>query len=132
MKSTKILYWVFTGLICLLMLFSSIPSVVPGPEAIAFFQSMGFPAYMISFLSVAKILGVIGILVPGFPRVREWAYAGLAFDLIGALYAQVMVGAESGGLVFMVASVAVLFASYYYAHKKDRGPAGATAPSAVA
>ena len=42
------------------------------------------PAYLISFLSIAKILGVIAILIPGFPRIKEWAYAGLMFDLIGA------------------------------------------------
>ena len=45
---------------------------------------LGFPKYFIMFVGVAKILGVIGILVPGYPRVREWAYAGLFFDLTAA------------------------------------------------
>ena len=47
---------------------------------------------MITFLDVAKILGVIAILIPGYPRLKEWAYAGLAFDLIGATYAQIAKG----------------------------------------
>jgi DoxX-like family len=41
------------------------------------------PAYLIPFLSIAKLLGVIAILVPGYPRIKEWAYAGLLYDLMG-------------------------------------------------
>ena len=75
------------------MLFSSIPDVMATPEATKFMSGMlGYPAYFTPFIGVAKILGVIAILIPGFPRIKEWAYAGLAYDLIGAVYSGIAVG----------------------------------------
>ena len=61
-------------------------------KAVEFFKTMNMPAYLISFFSIAKLLGVIAILVPGYPRLKEWAYAGLTFDLIGAVYCNYAVG----------------------------------------
>jgi DoxX-like family len=68
MKKTRIFYWIVTGLFLLMMLFSGISSLVSGPKAVEFFKMLELPAYLISFLSVAKILGVIVVLIPGFPR----------------------------------------------------------------
>ena len=76
-----------------------------------------YPEYMITFLGVAKLLGVIGILVPGFPRLKEWAYAGLLFDLIGAVYSLLAVG---GSVIDMwpMSFYFIFFAgSYTYYHK---------------
>src|SRR5882762_1506351 len=86
MKKTKILYWIITGLFSAFMLFSAIPDIMVVPDAITFMNHLGYPIYIIPFLGVAKLLGVIAILIPGFPRIKEWAYAGLFFDLIGATY----------------------------------------------
>ncbi|HEY4197267.1 MAG TPA: DoxX family protein [Mucilaginibacter sp.] len=84
MKTTKILYWVFTILLIALMLFSAASSLFNPAQTEAFAKSIGFPAYLFPFLGVAKILGCITILVPGFGRLKEWAYAGFTFDLMGA------------------------------------------------
>src|ERR1700722_6071753 len=92
MKKTNTIYWIFTGLLCLGMLFASVPSLIFRAQAETFFATLSFPSYMITFLDVAKILGVIAILIRGYPRLKEWAYAGLAFDLIGATYAQIVKG----------------------------------------
>ena len=86
MKKTKIIYWVITILFGGFMLFSAIPDIMNKPEAIDFMNKLGYPPYFTPFIGVAKLLGVIAILVPGFPRIKEWAYAGLMFDLIGAAY----------------------------------------------
>ncbi|MBP9222195.1 MAG: DoxX family protein, partial [Chitinophagales bacterium] len=87
MKRTKILYWVFTGLFGAFMLFSAIPDLLTVPDAVKMVHDdLGYPVYIIPFLGLAKILGVIAIIIPGFPRIKEWAYAGLAYDLIGATY----------------------------------------------
>ena len=77
MKKTIVIYWIFTTLLCIGMLFSSIPGLLGAQQAISFITGLGFPTYMITFLDVAKILGVIAILIPGYPRLKEWAYAGL-------------------------------------------------------
>ena len=88
MKKTKILYWIITGLFSAFMLFSAIPDILVTPDAITFMNGLGYPTYIIPFLGVAKLLGVIAILIPGFPGIKEWAYAGLFFDLIAAVIIQ--------------------------------------------
>jgi uncharacterized membrane protein YphA (DoxX/SURF4 family) len=118
MKNTKIMYWIFTGLFAALMLFSAIPDILNVPDAVAFMTQLGYPPYFTPFIGVAKLLGVIAILIPGFPRVTEWAYAGLVFDLIGAVYSTVGAGLPTGGLIFMVLPFGLAFGSYYFYHKR--------------
>jgi uncharacterized membrane protein YphA (DoxX/SURF4 family) len=121
MKKTNIIYWTITGLFSAFMLLSSIPDILNTPEAVKFMTHLGYPPYFTPFIGVAKVLGIIAILIPGYPRIKEWAYAGLAYDLIGATYSAMAVGDPGYGWTFMLVFVAVLFASYFYYHKKLRG-----------
>ena len=84
-------------------------------------SQLGYPKYMNPFLGIAKLLGVIAILVPGFPKIREWAYAGLAFDLIGAMYSQIAVGTPASQWMFMFIWIILLIVSYVFYHKKLSG-----------
>ena len=118
MKKTNIIYWVFTGLLAAFMLFSSIPDILVVPDAVTFMTHLGYPKYIIPFLGVAKLMGVIAILIPGFPRIKEWAYAGLAFDLIGATYSIVAVGPIQVSMLGMVVFFIPLIGSYLYYHKR--------------
>ncbi|MGV2448107.1 UNVERIFIED_CONTAM: DoxX family protein, partial [Bacillus sp. ATCC 13368] len=81
MKKTKIIYWIFTGLLVALMVLGSIPDIMSVPDAVALFNHLGYPTYLLPFIGIAKLLGVVAILIPGFPRIKEWAYAGFVFDL---------------------------------------------------
>ncbi|SEL78291.1 DoxX-like family protein [Chitinophaga rupis] len=120
MKKINIIFWISTGLLALLMGVGSISNVLKQPEAVALFQHLGYPVYLLPFLGVAKILGVITILVPGFPRLKEWAYAGLTFDLAGAMYSGICVdGAGPAVLVFLV-GFGLIALSYIYHHKKQK------------
>ncbi|MEJ0083145.1 MAG: DoxX family protein [Puia sp.] len=93
--------------------------LLPHPKRLwSFFKTMNMPSYLISFLSIAKILGVIAILVPGYPRLKEWAYAGLTFDLIGAVYCNYAVGKPAGEWIPILIFVAIAFTSYFLYHKK--------------
>jgi hypothetical protein len=92
MKHSKRLYWIVTGLMAAFMLMASIPDILRMPEAVEVFTHLGYPTYLLPFIGIAKILGVIAVLARGFPRLKEWAYAGLVFDLIGALYSHFSVG----------------------------------------
>ena|SRR5689334_25168896 len=118
MKKTNLAYWIITGLFAAFMAFSAISNVLVLPEAVTIFASLGYPKYLIPFLGVAKLLGAIAILVPGFPRLREWAYAGLFFDLLGATYSGICVGGLQAPMLFMVLPFTFLFLSYYLWHKK--------------
>jgi hypothetical protein len=63
-------------------------------------------------------MGVIAILIPGFPGIKEWAYAGLAFDLIGATYSIISTGGFQPSILFMVLPMAFLFLSHSLWHKR--------------
>lgn len=119
MKKLNIIYWIFTVLFALLMLFSSIPDIMKNEQAIEIMhKQLGYPEYLIQFIGVAKLLGVIAILVPGFNRLKEWAYAGLFFDLIGATYSAI----AAGGFDPMMLTMLIFFVpgvlSYVYHHKR--------------
>ncbi len=119
MKKINIFYWVVTGLFSAFMVFSSISNVLSSPEAVQFLSDhLGYPKYIIPFLGVAKILGVVAILVPTFRRIKEWAYAGLFFDLAGGFYSLLSVEGMKFQVFFMLVFIAVLFVSYFLWHKK--------------
>ncbi len=120
MKKTKTLYWIITGLFSAFMLFSAIPDVLVVPDAITFMNGLGYPTYIIPFLGIAKLLGVIAILIPGFPRIKEWAYAGLFFDLTGATYSQIAHDGLVPQVSFMLLPIGFLLLSYYFYHKKEQ------------
>lgn len=118
MKKINLIYWIFTGIFAALMLFSAIPDALCDPQAITFMTHLGYPLYFISFIGIAKILGVIAILIPGFPRIKEWAYAGLFFDLIGAVYSQVSTDGFMPPMLFMLVWILPGIISYIYYHKR--------------
>jgi hypothetical protein len=117
MKKTNIFYWIFTSLFAFMMLGSAIPDIISHPMAVqGMHKELGYPLYFIPFIGWAKSLGVFAILIPGFPRIKEWAYAGFAFDLIGATFSIVAVGKPDW--VFMFLPLALGVASYYFYHKR--------------
>ncbi len=118
MKKIRIFYWITTGIFLLMMAYSGIASLASPEKAVEFFKTMNMPSYLISFLSIAKILGVIAILVPGYQRLKEWAYAGLIFDLIGAVYCNYAVGKPAGEWMPILIFVVLAFTSYFLYHKK--------------
>ena len=118
MKTTKILYWVFTILLVALMLFSAVGSFMNNPQGAEFAKHIGYPITLFKFLAVAKILGVIAILVPGYPRLKEWAYAGFTFDLLGAIHAGLAVGDPITAWIPVLIGLILVFGSYITYHKK--------------
>jgi uncharacterized membrane protein YphA (DoxX/SURF4 family) len=128
----KIVYWIVTGLMAAFMLMASIPDVLQIPEAVAVFKHLGYPTYLLPFIGIAKILGVITILVPGFPRLKEWAYAGLVFDLIGALYSHISVGDPPSNWIFPIIGLLLVVGSYVFHRRKlNYQGSGLTAKVAV-
>ncbi len=122
MKKTNILYWTFTGLFATLMLMSAIPDVLVMPLAVeGMHTGLGYPIYFIPFIGVAKVLGAITLVIPGLPKLKEWAYAGLVFDLIGATFSIIAVGKPVGDWIFMILPLTLAALSYIYYHKRQNG-----------
>ncbi|MFL5743913.1 MAG: DoxX family protein, partial [Niastella sp.] len=91
-KTINILYWVFTILFAALMLFSAYGSIIVNEDSKKLIHDfLGFPIYFIPFTGYAKLFGSIAILIPGLKTIKEWAYAGLFFDLLGATYSGIAV-----------------------------------------
>jgi hypothetical protein len=118
MKKVNIIYWIFTVLTIALMGVGAIPDIMSVPSAVELFVHLGYPTYLLPFIGIAKVLGVVAILIPGFPRIKEWAYAGFVIDLTGALYSTIAVGDVNAGLAFFLLGYIVIFGSYFYYHKR--------------
>jgi hypothetical protein len=119
-KTINTLYWIFTILFSALMLFSAWSSILVNQDAINLIHGMlGYPEYFIPFTGWAKLVGVIVILIPGFSRVKEWAYAGLFFDLVAAVYSGIAVAKTFDPLMLtLLAWFIPGILSYVYWHKK--------------
>src|SRR5690349_16042889 len=118
MKKTNIFYWILTVLSAAFMAFSSISNILVAPEAVELIVNhLHYPEYFLRFIGVAKLLGAIAILIPGFPRIKEWAYAGLIFDLTAAWASMLAVGDPIVGTLPMLLFIAMIFGSYYFHHK---------------
>ncbi len=119
MKKVNIIYWIFTVLLILLMLTSVIGSFMPpSKESAAMMVQLGYPAYVLKMLAVAKALGIIALLVPGFPKIKEWAYAGFTFDLLGAIISFIVTGFPFSAWAPIILGLVFIAGSYIYWHKK--------------
>ena len=109
----KIAYWIVTGLMAALLVLSAVPDVLMVDGAVEMFTHLGYPKYLLPFIGVAKLLGVLVVVAPGLPRsLKEWAYAGLVIDLVGALYSHISVGDEAKFFVAPVIGLVLVFGSY--------------------
>jgi uncharacterized membrane protein YphA (DoxX/SURF4 family) len=114
MKKTKIIYWTTTLLFAAFMIFSAIPDILMMADAKEYIKHLGYPDYFIPFIGVAKLLGSIAILIPNFKKIKEWAYAGLFFDLIGAVYSILMLDGFQAGMFVMIPVFGIAICSYIY------------------
>lgn len=118
MKNLNLFYWIVTALFAGFMIFSAIPNIMNTKESVDMITGMGYPKYFIPFIGVAKLVGSIAILIPGLRRIKEWAYAGLFFDLFTAAYSFIALEGFQSSVLFMFVFMAFLFLSYFLWHKK--------------
>jgi len=119
MKKTNTIYWILTGLSAAMMLLSSIPNILSVPDAVELvIHHLGYPTYFLPMIGVAKLAGAIAILIPGYPRIKEWAYAGLIYDLSAAVYSSVSVGDAAGKWLPIFVPIILIASSYIFHHKR--------------
>ncbi len=122
MKKEKILFWTATILIAL---FEGVMPALTWQTEMAKegIRHLGYPEYFGNALVVFKIAGVLALLIPQVPkRIKEWAYAGFAFDFIFATISHVAVDGINGQAFFPLVVLAVLAVSYIYYHKLNSAP----------
>lgn len=114
-RITKIIYWIATGLLTVIILFSAILYIFNHETAKQIYVNLGYPTYIIYPSAIIKLLGLSAILFLKNKSLKEWAYAGFFFDTLLGLSAHLMVGDGEHGLA-LIAIVAVIVS--YAASKK--------------
>ena len=99
MNARTIAYWTTTVLFSLAIGAAGAADVALTADMVAAMEHLGYPQYFAQILGVWKILGAVALLVPAFPRLKEWAYAGFFFNLTGAALSHLAVGDGAGGAV---------------------------------
>jgi hypothetical protein len=86
------LYWIATGLAAIAFIVPGVLNLVQAPHIVRDMAHLGYPPYFPTILGTWKVLGALAIVLPGHPRLKEWAYAGMVFDLTGASLSRAIVG----------------------------------------
>lgn len=117
MKTTKIVYWVATGLLSALLLMSAGMYLFKTEDMSILFNSLGYPVYLIYPLAFAKISAVAVLLIPKLIKLKYWAYSALFFEFVLAFFAHYMVsdGEQMGAMVAIV----LLLTSYFTLQKLE-------------
>ena len=115
MKRDKIIYWISTGLLCLMMVASGIMYMLNYSEVAAVFVALGYPAYLVYPLAVLKLLGVLAILANKSRLLKDLAYAGFFYDFL--LAASAHINAGDGEYLPALAALILLIVSFVYDRK---------------
>ncbi len=112
MMSRNTGYWIATALFCAMLGGGGLAYLVRAEYMVENITRLGYPAYFLTILGTAKLLGVLALAAPGRPLLKEWAYAGFAFDLIGATASHALAGDPMGEVVRPLFPLALGAASY--------------------
>lgn len=116
-KRDKIIYWIFTVWLALGMVSTGAVQLLRtksgagGADSVA---RLGYPMYVLTIIGVWKILGVIAVLIPKFPLLKEWAYAGFFFVMSGAVVSHLVVGSPLGETLPAVLLLVLTIISWYF------------------
>lgn len=118
MKRDKLIFYISTALLTLLMLFSVSMYFFKHDDVSSMFTSFGYPTYIIYPYAVAKLLGIVVLWIPNFNVLKEWAYAGFFFAFILAFFAHYMIG--DGEQMGAVLAMVLLMVSYVFGKRMKK------------
>lgn len=113
-KRNKIIYWVSTVWLALGMLSTGIVQLIKLPEEVKMMEDLGYPLYFLTLLGIWKLLGVIAVLAPKFPLLKEWAYAGFFFAMSGAVFSHLAHGDQAYSLFGPLLLLILTLVSWYF------------------
>lgn len=118
-KRNKIIYWIVTIWLSLGMLSTGIVQLIQMEDEAQKMKALGYPMYFLTIIGVWKLLGVVAILIPKFPLVKEWAYSGFFFLMSGAILTHFAVG-DSIVEYFGPTLLLILTITSWYFRPRDR------------
>ncbi|MCE3074497.1 DoxX family protein [Chryseobacterium gwangjuense] len=113
-KRNKIIYWIFTLWMSLGMASTAIVQLMKNKDELANFTNLGYPSYLMIIIGVWKILGVITVLIPKFPLLKEWAYAGFFFVMSGAVISHIIVNDPFSKTFPAILLLVLVIISWYF------------------
>jgi len=111
-KARNIGYWAATGIVGLAFAAGGVGDLSGSPQILEGMAHLGYPAYFATILGAWKVLGAVALLAPRFPRLKEWAYAGIFFDLTGAAASHAESGDPAGKVITPLVLLAIAAASW--------------------
>lgn len=103
-------YWLCTGAVALDFCVAGASQIARAPQVVAALAHLGYPPCFVAWLGAWKLLGALALVTPGYPRLKDWAYAGVFFDLTSAVVSSLMVGDGLGPaslpLLFLILTLA--------------------------
>ena len=112
MKRKMMGYWATTGLVAAAFLLGGVADLARGEQVVAGMSHLGYPLYVATILGVWKVLGAAALLAPRFPRLKEWAYAGMVFDLTGAAVSHAATGDPAANVATPLVLLGLVAASW--------------------
>lgn len=114
-KRSKFIYWIATLWLALGMASTGIVQVLHVKEEVEMITAdLGYPVYFLTLIGVWKLLGVVAVLVPKYPVLKEWAYAGFFFAMSGAMYSHIASGNSVTDLAPPLLLLVLTVISWYY------------------
>ena len=113
-KRNKIIYWISTLWLALGMLSTAIVQLLKMKEEVTMFNHLGYPIYFLTLLGVWTVLGVIAVLIPRSPILKEWAYAGFFFAMSGAVFSHLATGDDAKEFFGPVLLLVLTAVSWYF------------------
>ena len=113
-KRNKIIYWIATIWLSLGMVSTGIVQFLKVKEEVDMFTRLGYPVYLLIILSIWKFLGVIAVLIPKFPLLKEWAYAGFFFAMSGAVFSHLAAGSGAKEFFGPLLLIVLTVVSWYF------------------
>ena len=112
MKFVPTLYWIATILLVLMMASGGVGELMHAQATMAGMAQLGYPGYFVNVIGTWKLLGSVALLVPRFPRLKEWAYAGMFFNMTGAAISHAAMHSESWHVVVTLSTAALVVLSW--------------------
>lgn len=113
-KRNKIIYWVATVWLALGMVSTGIVQLIKMEAETEMMRQLGYPVYFLTLIGIWKILGVVAVIVPKFPLVKEWAYAGFFFLMSGAVFSHLANGDAAQELFGPILLLVLTIVSWYF------------------
>jgi len=112
-RSRIIAYWVTTALVVSELALGGVWDILRAPQVRGLIERLGYPLYFLVILGIWKLLGAAALVIPRFPRLKEWAYAGVFFDLTGAVASQLASGLiDASTMAYPIVMIGVSVASW--------------------